>query len=338
MKFYRGPQPGDEKPVGGGSYTVTKLGHEAYNFKPFGKKGALRGFVQPQVMSNRIALERVDAGCAKDIDELHDVTVVFFASGPMGRQVIVGWYSKATVYRDEYRNDWPDRPGMWYNVGALAKHAVLLPAHMRRQVIPKGKGGAGQSNVTYVLDESGHQKKAKWIKSASEYVLSYGGPNLMTDFSEGVVEEVGTEIEKALGAFRGQGFRVTKEVRDAVEDHAMRRAASYFRRRGFAVEDVSSRQPFDLLCRKRGGTLRVEVKGTQCGDELVHLTPNEVAHARSHRGDMALYILHSIGIEGRGKKVAARGGKETVLVPWKIDQGSLKPVSYLYEVPSKGRS
>jgi len=32
MKFYQGPKPGDEKPIGGGSYNTGKIGHEAYNY------------------------------------------------------------------------------------------------------------------------------------------------------------------------------------------------------------------------------------------------------------------------------------------------------------------
>jgi hypothetical protein len=38
MRFYEGPQPGDKRPIGGGKYNQSAIGHEAYNFSPHESK------------------------------------------------------------------------------------------------------------------------------------------------------------------------------------------------------------------------------------------------------------------------------------------------------------
>src|SRR5436309_1717344 len=49
MKFYKGPKPGDEKPIGGGKYNTEGIGHEAYNF--LNVRGSLYGYFQPHMKS-----------------------------------------------------------------------------------------------------------------------------------------------------------------------------------------------------------------------------------------------------------------------------------------------
>jgi hypothetical protein len=46
MKWYKGPKPDDEKPIGGGSFTKEHLGYEAFNFLPLG--GKYFGYFQPR--------------------------------------------------------------------------------------------------------------------------------------------------------------------------------------------------------------------------------------------------------------------------------------------------
>src|SRR4051812_8354537 len=49
---------------------------------------------------------------------------------------------------------------------------------------------------------------------------------------------------------RGQGPRVTKELRLALEKYAMDAATRHFKSQGFVVEDHSKSQPYDLRCRR----------------------------------------------------------------------------------------
>jgi hypothetical protein len=80
MKWYRGPQPDDEAPIGGGKYNKSALGHEAFNFFPL--NGKMLGYFQPRLIPGRsstLALERIKAGFKGDA--LDNVTVVLRSDG-----------------------------------------------------------------------------------------------------------------------------------------------------------------------------------------------------------------------------------------------------------------
>jgi hypothetical protein len=47
MRWYRGPQQDDEKPIGGGEYNRQSVGHEAFNFLPLDVK--MLGYFQPRL-------------------------------------------------------------------------------------------------------------------------------------------------------------------------------------------------------------------------------------------------------------------------------------------------
>lgn len=82
MKWYRGPQPGDEKPIGGGSYNKREIGHEAYNFLPL--DGYTLGYFQPRLHtghSSSIALECIDPASGEE-KKLNGVLAVFVATDP----------------------------------------------------------------------------------------------------------------------------------------------------------------------------------------------------------------------------------------------------------------
>lgn len=130
----------------------------------------------------------------------------------------------------------------------------------------------------------------------------------------------------------GQGYRPSKELRDAVERQAVRAAASYYRKRGWYVDDVGDRESYDLRCRKQDKELHVEVKGTSGEPDTVNLTANEVAHAREWYPNTALFVLHDIKVEDRdGAEVS--GGETVILHPWRINENDLEATQYRYNVP-----
>jgi 5-methylcytosine-specific restriction protein A len=161
MKWYQGPQSGDEKPIGGGSYNEREIGHEAYNFRRLGRYRL--GYFQPRVHSDHVssvALERIQAG-ASEINELAGVLAVFVATDPeRGGQRIVGWFRDATVYRHERTSNDERRDSFSYylKTPATARNAVLVPEEKRWHAIPHGKGGFGQANVCYPLEADGQAK------------------------------------------------------------------------------------------------------------------------------------------------------------------------------------
>jgi hypothetical protein len=156
----------------------------------------------------------------------------------------------------------------------------------------------------------------------------------LNDSSE--VEELFASVEPlSTAAHGGQGFQSIVQVRRATEMHAMRSALAHFARQGWQVEDVSSRMPFDLMCtRSKHPDLKVEVKGTTGDGNKILLTRGEVNYARSAFPNMALYILHHIGVEVNDTGVATYGGSPRIILPWKIHADMLEPLSYSYSVSS----
>lgn len=139
--------------------------------------------------------------------------------------------------------------------------------------------------------------------------------------------------ERSTGRSSRQGFNVPVAARRAIEDLAMKRATGHFAQQGWTVEDVHDREPYDLRCLKRNQELRVEVKGTSGAGSEIILTPNEVAHARKRFPNVALYVLADIVWKRTGGRYRAKGGREFINNPWRIDDGTLKPLSYTYKLP-----
>lgn len=130
----------------------------------------------------------------------------------------------------------------------------------------------------------------------------------------------------------GQGYLADQALRTAIEAHAMNAAVDYYSA-DWQVDDVHSRESFDLLCSRGEVIKHVEVKGTTTGGTEVVLTPNEVQHARSTPG-VALFVLHGIRAARQANgSVEVDGGTPMILDPWSIDAGELRPVGYRYTLP-----
>ena len=156
------------------------------------------------------------------------------------------------------------------------------------------------------------------------------------------VADVGTTVEPAERVdaeavfeefARGQGYEADPTVRRAIELAAMAAATDYFRGMGYEVHDHSTGHPYDLYCQAAGGELHVEVKGTRSTGGEVVLTANEVEFARQHRDRMGLFVLHSVEVIDGPTGPTARGGVARVLLPWDVNGGSLRPISYRYGLP-----
>jgi hypothetical protein len=115
----------------------------------------------------------------------------------------------------------------------------------------------------------------------------------------------------------------------------MAAATEYYEADGWAVTDVSTKKPYDLVCVKSGmkHELRVEVKGTTSFGTQVELTAGEVANAEIHP-QVALVVVSGIEISGQGESVTATGGQSKVIDPWVIDPDDLEETRYRYTVPA----
>ena len=129
---------------------------------------------------------------------------------------------------------------------------------------------------------------------------------------------------------QGQRFLKSLAVRKEIERIAMERAESYYSLNGWEVDDVSRSQSYDLLCRREGQELHVEVKGTMSAGHKILLTRNEVEHAKAQPQLCALFILANVRIDHQD---LASGGDAMVIDSWQIHQGRLNALTYEYLVP-----
>jgi hypothetical protein len=332
MRWYRGPQPDDEKPIGGGGYNKASVGHEAFNFLPLDDR--MLGYFQPRLQpaANRkkhpstIALDRITA---KSVGEtLGGVLVIFVATDPtLHGQRIVGWFDDATVHRHTQPSKDKRRDSFSYFIEAPAGNVVLLPEERREFKVPSGEGGFGRANVCYALKSNGQPKAStQWINEAVEYVNSYE--------LENAAQEPGSEMDAtvadaiAITIDHAAGFQSNPRIRKAIERYAMDWAERRLRKLGYNPQDKHKTKPYDFLCKVKGADLFVEVKGTQDTGRSVSLTPNEAEHAKKYKNS-ALFIVHSVKVKGKRKPVVS-GGQELLLHPWDISSGTLKPRSYIF--------
>jgi hypothetical protein len=169
------------------------------------------------------------------------------------------------------------------------------------------------------------ERVRKRIEVTSLIILDTEIPdNFGVDVDEAVIEA----LERSQA--RGQGFLLDSKLRKALEDHAMDTAKRYSEVEGYKREDYSKSGPFDLLCSRREEALYVEVKGTQTDGSEIILTPGEVEFARGHKGQMALFVLHSIQVGEGDDGFVLSGGERHLIMPWDVDLGTLRPVSFKY--------
>ena len=332
MKYYAGPQTGDEKPIGGGENNKKNIGHEIFNFTNFG--GRLYGFVSTP--KGHISFERIEPTSGQQ-DRLDDVLVVFVA-----RQRIVGWYLGATVHRTGVKFPSPvateirkrlKKAGTKnfklekYRFETPVEDAVLLPTHERAHEVPGAvKGGFGQSNLCYVYESSGKRKSAAWMSEAVTYVLNYGKANLLTNpNADNESDEAATMSQE-----QAAGFQSDPAIRKAVEQFAMTEAHAVLVGKGYKnLRDTSKFKPYDYTCERDGKKFFVEVKGTQTSGKTLVLTRGEVEHINSHTEQCILVLVHSVNVSSNGR-VKVSKGKTEVRELWALHPADLNPIQYLW--------
>jgi hypothetical protein len=68
----------------------------------------------------------------------------------------------------------------------------------------------------------------------------------------------------------------------------------------------------------------------------VILTPNEVRHAQDYRCT-ALFVLSNINVAlDENGIITVTGGVHRLYDPWRLDDGTLMPLGFRYQVPAQG--
>jgi hypothetical protein len=148
---------------------------------------------------------------------------------------------------------------------------------------------------------------------------------------DGVLALDDTRATDEVTTFGGYQGRRTSEARRAIELRAVEVTIGRLVELGYDVRDVGAVKSFDLDCMRGNEVLHVEVKGSSGSGERVVLTANEVEHARTCGGEVALAIVSGIhlSLDGEGTPRAC-GGTLELWHPWQIDTGELVPSEYYY--------
>ncbi len=134
---------------------------------------------------------------------------------------------------------------------------------------------------------------------------------------------------------RAQGIGLTAPERKAVELRAMLLATQFLQTQGFTCEDRSMTESFDILARRHGQALKIEVKGTtsELCDSIL-MTRNEIELHRSEKGNTGLLIVSRIQLDRSTSVPKASGGTVEALMLWDIDQWILEPIAFQMHRPA----
>lgn len=122
-----------------------------------------------------------------------------------------------------------------------------------------------------------------------------------------------------------------------MERYAVSLATAYYQREGWEVEDVGTRQPFDLLLRDPGGgpDRHVEVKGSSQEAADVELTIGEVKHSREPVPcDLFLVDCIKYAPDGTGG-YTTWGGRQECWPDWLADDAALQATRFRYTLPTR---
>jgi hypothetical protein len=139
-----------------------------------------------------------------------------------------------------------------------------------------------------------------------------------TGFETFLVEVLENELEKAAG------FESNPQIRRVIEDHAMKLAKRDYFERGYSFEDKHAKESYDLLCKKDGVQILVEVKGTRSDGSAIILTHNEVELATDPNYRTELCVVHSISVSGE----KASAGTLQRYENWNPAAHDLRPIGY----------
>jgi hypothetical protein len=238
------------------------------------------------------------------------------------------YYKEAPVFYEDFTDEWREPEN------DLARYAQRIDVEDWEHYVPEGIPWLNGLKIPVPEIQRAFFKIRKGVFDRIAKQLATKGGSPETDLGAGSVEgagEAAVETPEKNHA-RNQGFLLDSKLRKALDDYAMEAAKKFFRSKGYNVEDRSKGNPYDLRCTKAKERLQVEVKGTQTDGHGIILTPGEIAFARRNKGKMALFVLHSIKVSSDGKVL--RDGAKTVIWPWDVDEGCLKPISYMYGLPA----
>jgi len=263
MKSYAGIR-NDTSYRGGEFIRRHGWGHELFNFAA--KNGKCYG--------NKSGGKRIDIsrlGASEENDAIKNITVVWTATNHNGGTYIIGWYKKATVFRESQTQPRTFRgERLVYFVECKEQDAILLPEDERVFEIPRGLNGMGQGNVWYA------EHNPKVIKSVRDYIF------------RGI-------IPSARRIPKGRSFQVDSIKRKKVENAAILHIHNYYSRLGYEIKSVEMEKiGWDLEATRGKSKLLLEVKGLSGREINIELTHNEYSQLQVYKSNFRLCIVTNV--------------------------------------------
>lgn len=127
----------------------------------------------------------------------------------------------------------------------------------------------------------------------------------------------------------GQGHISDPQVRQAVEEFAMKQVEAHYITEGYSLDDVHKTPGMlDFKCVKDGREIRVEVKGTMSEGKSVELTASEYNHASRGDPPVHLAVVSSIRIEYIDGVPRASGGALRIYCDFDPAEHDARPTRY----------
>jgi hypothetical protein len=153
-----------------------------------------------------------------------------------------------------------------------------------------------------------------------------------------LVEEIALLSRPTGNRKKSQGIGLSAVERKVVELRAMELATTLLASLGYACEDVSSNESYDIRARKDTESIKVEVKGTTSDVcESILMTKNEVDLHRLEKGRTCLIVVSGIKLDRSGTCPSASGGQVELHMKWDIDQWVAQPVAFQITRKVRGR-
>lgn len=140
-----------------------------------------------------------------------------------------------------------------------------------------------------------------------------------------------TSGRRATG--NGYGRQGDPERRRAVERYAVDLVMERYRTLGYEVQDVGSREPWDITAKSGDVELHIEVKGSTTSREAIDLTEGEVRHAEDK--STCLIVIDRIDMDG---DLRCSGGRWRVWTSWRPEREELVATAYRYPLPDAAES
>jgi hypothetical protein len=234
------------------------------------------------------------------------------------------WAALADMFKDEIRTRLGRLPYLLIRVAALR-----IPAADRSDLT-----GEWDAELDLILHRTDGLPISRLLRGVwfSADLLLRGAPGVAREIKAAMRDTAGNVARRGTG----QRFQLDQEMRVAVEARAMNVATEFYNAQGWTVQDVHGTEGYDLICRRGGEVKHVEVKGTMTAGAEVILTPNEIRHARESES-AALFVLSNITDEPADDgTVTAAGGRRHRNDAWHLDEGTLTPLIFRYQVPGLG--